>query len=187
VKRFEHFFKFDENRVPRDWTPEDDIAKHFTVAKKKGLELIELFRTSQLQIAGVDEFPLLADGSLASLEEQYEQATQPLFREALDRQRANSVNTALPYWTYIVLIVLGFNEFMLVLSSPMYYVPLILMCAMAYAAHTMGMLKPALKIFNSVMRQIFAQANAAINPQQQPQPARPQRAAPSSQRSRKDQ
>lgn len=54
--------------------------------------------------------------------------------------------TQIPWWIYVVILVLGWNEFMAVLRNPFFFTLLILLAAGVYALHTLNMLGPAIAV-----------------------------------------
>lgn len=145
---FEERFRYDEQGVPRVWKPEDDIDSAFKKAKDHTLELIPLYS----KIAPVDSsleytLPSDADDSLASDNtEEFDFAeTLIVFSETksldlgnrfrkdadayyVEAKRSTVASVAqIPYWMYGVLVVLGWNEAMLVLFNPLYFFTLLIL------------------------------------------------------------
>lgn len=122
VKRFESAFKFDENRVPRDWNEKLDITQLFMDARKKGEVLLDLFTYIKLDenYASDPEALILTPDRISEIKDQYESDIQPIFKDALEAQRRYSTYGGIPIWVFLVIGFLGFNEFVTVLTNPIY-------------------------------------------------------------------
>lgn len=151
---FEERFRYDEQGVPRVWKPEDDIDGVYRKAKEQTLELIPLYSkivpldSSVAYVLPPDAISSSDSGS--SLEEAFDfESSLVVFSEtkALDlaakfrkdadlayveakRSTVSSV-AQIPFWMYGVLLVLGWNEFMMVLFNPIYFMFLLMAAAAA--------------------------------------------------------
>ncbi|KIJ18584.1 hypothetical protein PAXINDRAFT_8839 [Paxillus involutus ATCC 200175] len=150
---FEERFRYDDQGVPRVWQPDDDIDGEFRKAKEQTLALIPLYS----KISPVDpslEYtppppPSDTTGSSTSEEDFDFPSSLIIFSEfkSLDitarfrrdadayyveakRSTVSSI-AQVPYWMYGVMVVLGWNEAMLVLFNPLYFM---MSLAMATAA-----------------------------------------------------
>ncbi|XP_004365208.2 hypothetical protein CAOG_00337 [Capsaspora owczarzaki ATCC 30864] len=140
VKRFESTFKFDANRIPRVWTADTDVTALFMEARKQGETLLELY--SHLRLS--DDFAadpaavILAASRVADIKDQYESDIQPIFKETLEIQRRNNAEFRIPLWVYPVILFLGFNELILVLTSPLLLISCLLLGVVVAAVHISG-------------------------------------------------
>ncbi|KAF9067200.1 RHD3/Sey1 [Rhodocollybia butyracea] len=179
---FEERFRYDEQGVPRVWKPEDDIDGAFKKAKEQTLELIPLYA----KIAPVDSsiaytLPLdavaLSDNSGSANDDPFDfeaslvvlTETKALdlaakFRKDADlayveakRSTVSSV-AQIPYWMYGVLLVLGWNEFMMVLFNPIYFMFLLMAAAAAYLIIQLGLAGPLLSITQTMGGEVKRQA-----------------------------
>ncbi|EKM54659.1 uncharacterized protein PHACADRAFT_258654 [Phanerochaete carnosa HHB-10118-sp] len=175
---FEERFRYDEKGVPRVWTPSDDIDGAFQKARDETLELIPLYS----KIAPVEKslaytLPSEPSDSLASSEEDFDfPTTLTIFTEtkALDltsrfrkdadafyveakRSTVSSV-AQIPYWMYGMLVVLGWNEAMVVLFNPLYFAFLLVVAATAYVMLHLGLMGPALQVARTMAREAQKQA-----------------------------
>ncbi|EIM81307.1 protein SEY1 [Stereum hirsutum FP-91666 SS1] len=176
---FEERFRYDEHGVPRVWRPDDDIDGAFKKARDQTLELIPLYS----KIEPVD--PALAykpppepvSTELTSPEEDFDfEASLTVYSEskALDltnrfrrdadayyveakRSTVSSI-AQVPYWMYGVLVVLGWNEAMMVLFNPFYFAMVLILLAGSYITIQLGMLGPLLQVTGTVGREIRRQA-----------------------------
>ncbi|KAJ3997835.1 RHD3/Sey1 [Lentinula boryana] len=166
---FEERFRYDEQGVPRVWKPEDDIDGAFKKAKDLTLELIPLYSkivpqdSSMAYTLPSDAISLSDFGS--SLEEAFDFESSLLvfsetkaldlaakFRKDADlayveakRSTVSSV-AQIPFWMYGVLVVLGWNEFMMVLFNPIYFMFLLMAAAAAYLIIQLGLAGPLFSV-----------------------------------------
>lgn len=151
---FEERFRYDEQGVPRVWKPEDDIDSAFKKAKDQTVELIPLYakikpHESSLMYELPEEAAAVSlddsepaddydfDGSLTILSDTKILDITSRFRKDADayyveakRSVVSSV-AQIPTWMYGVLVVLGWNEAMVVLFNPLYFT--FMLCALAAA------------------------------------------------------
>ncbi|RDX47836.1 protein SEY1 [Lentinus brumalis] len=194
---FEERFRYDENGTPRVWKPEDDIDGAFRKAKEQTLELIPLY----WKIKPLDpslEFTLPSETSdpLTSTEEFDFPATLVIFSETksldltnrfrkdadayfVEAKRSTVSSVAqIPYWMYGVLVVLGWNEAMVVLFNPLYFAMLLLLLASAWIIVQLGMVGPVFQIFRTLGGEVHRQVESRLREHfQQPHLAQPVRAS----------
>jgi hypothetical protein len=146
---FEERFRYDEHGVPRVWRPDDDIDGAFKHAKDGALALLPLYAhikpaepkhafelpSEPADGLGAEEFDfdstlvVLTDGRTRELSTRLRRDMDAAFVEA-KRSTVSSV-AQIPYWMYGVLVVLGWNEAMVVLFNPLYFVMLLVMLVSA--------------------------------------------------------
>ncbi|KAI0062825.1 root hair defective 3 GTP-binding protein [Artomyces pyxidatus] len=173
---FEERFRYDENGVPRVWRPDDDIDGAFKKAKDQTLELIPLYS----KIAPTDpsleftppafstdeqdeEFDFAASLTVFS-ETKAHDIINRFRREAdayyVEAKRSTVSSIAqIPYWMYGVLVVLGWNEAMMVLFNPLYFTMLLALLASAWVIIQLNMVGPLLHITGRVAREVQHQAS----------------------------
>ncbi|KAF8134516.1 RHD3/Sey1 [Boletus edulis] len=136
---FEERFRYDENGVPQVWKPEDDIEGAFRQAKDETLALVPLFSKispvdSSLQYtlppspvnATEEEFDfasslvIFSESKYLDLAARFRRDADAYFVEA-KRSTVSSI-AQVPYWIYGVMLVLGWNEAMMVVFNPLYFV-----------------------------------------------------------------
>ncbi|KAH7888883.1 RHD3/Sey1 [Phlebopus sp. FC_14] len=178
---FEERFRYDDKGVPRVWKPEDDIDGAFRNAKDQTLALIPLYS----KIAPVDpslEYTLppsptsSTSGPLAPEDELDFPATLVIFTESkcldltarfrrdadayyVEAKRSTVSSIAqVPYWIYGAMVVLGWNEAMVVLFNPLYCLLLMTMATIAYVILKLGLTGPLLQLSKTVAGEIQQQA-----------------------------
>jgi hypothetical protein len=192
---FEERFRYDEHGIPRVWKPDDDIDGAFKKAKDQTLELIPLYS----KITPVDpslEYSLPSDASLTSTDDEFDfPSTLIIFTEtkALDltnkfrrdadayyveAKRSTVLSVAqIPYWMYGVLVVLGWNEAMIVLFNPLYFAMLLVGLAAAYMIIKLHLVGPLFQITQTIGGEVHRQATNRLREHfSQPALAEPVRA-----------
>ncbi|KAF9358861.1 Dynamin-like GTPase that mediates homotypic ER fusion [Mortierella sp. AD094] len=133
LNRFEERFQRDDDGLPRVWKPSDDIDTPFSKAREETIALIPLYAQidnmdpatgTKFVLESSDDFDF--DQSLRVLSEtrQQELATQ-LKRKAdasyVEAKRSVVATQAkIPPWVSVALIILGWNEFISILTNPLY-------------------------------------------------------------------
>ncbi|TFY72144.1 hypothetical protein EVG20_g862 [Dentipellis fragilis] len=180
---FEEQFRYDEAGVPRVWKPEDDIDGAFKKAKDQTLDLIPLYSKISPKDASLAYIlpPAPIDSGSAELDEEFDYAASlVIFTEtkALDvatrfrrdadayyveakRSTVSSI-AQIPYWMYGVLVVLGWNEAMLVLFNPLYFTMLLVLLASSYVIIQLGLVGPLLQITGTIAREIRRQGETRL-------------------------
>ncbi|KAA1471741.1 protein SEY1 [Dentipellis sp. KUC8613] len=180
---FEEQFRYDEAGVPRVWKPEDDIDGAFKKAKDQTLDLIPLYSKISPKDASLAYVPPPAptDSGSAELDEEFDYAASlVIFTEtkALDvatrfrrdadayyveakRSTVSSI-AQVPYWMYGVLVVLGWNEAMMVLFNPLYFTMLLVLLASSYVIIQLGLVGPLLQITGTIAREIRRQGESRL-------------------------
>ncbi|GAA6050175.1 hypothetical protein JCM3770_000438 [Rhodotorula araucariae] len=186
---FEEKFRYDADGVPRVWKPEDDIDAVFRKARDSVLELIPLYAeirpadsanvfelpsssgTSGLvdpaAAAADDEFDfaeslqLLSPSAQAALATRFRREADAYYLEAKRSMVATS--SQIPYWIYGVLVLLGWNEFIAVVRSPIYFTVLLLLGAAAYVTYTLNMTGPVLALARGVSNEVVRTVNEQLH------------------------
>ncbi|CAG8456477.1 RHD3/Sey1 [Gigaspora rosea] len=131
-ERFEEKFRYDDDGLPKVWKPEDDIDAHFRKARDEALHLIPLFASIQvpdhveLDIPSDEELDF--ESSLTILTETRQHDLSVRFKREsdafyLEAKRSVVATTArIPYWVFVMFVILGWNEFISIITSPTYLV-----------------------------------------------------------------
>ena len=138
---FEERFRYDEHGVPRVWKPDDDIDGAFTKAKDVTLELISLYAKIAPQDPklaytppedGEDDAPGLVVFSETKALELGARFRREADAHYVEAKRSTVVGIAqIPYWIYGLLVVLGWNEAMMILFNPLYFTMMLILAASA--------------------------------------------------------
>lgn len=177
---FEERFRYDQDGVPRVWKPTDDMDGAFVRARDATLQLIPLYariaptdptllqkvKASEQDsvyvelVASGDEEPLDVDGSLHVLSDLQSAEIGSRFRKDADafyveaKRSTVSSMSQVPPWMYVVLLLLGWNEMMAVLRSPVYFTLLCMFVAGAYAVWRLNLSGPLLAITTTLVREV---------------------------------
>ncbi|KAF4597963.1 Dynamin-like GTPase that mediates homotypic ER fusion [Pleurotus pulmonarius] len=181
---FEERFRYDEHGVPRVWKPEDDIDSVFKKAKDQTLEIVPLY--SKISPADSANSWTLSPSapSLNSAEDDFDfEASLVIFTETkvidltnkfrrdadayyVEAKRSTVSSIAqIPAWMFGVLVVLGWNEAMLVLFNPLYFTMLLIGLVSAYLIMQLGLAGPLYQVTRTVAAEVQRQATAKLREQ----------------------
>ncbi|KAF9912388.1 Dynamin-like GTPase that mediates homotypic ER fusion [Linnemannia zychae] len=131
--RFEEKFRYDDHGLPRVWKPDDDIDTPFRKARDETVELVPLFaKINTLDPAKGEKFELEPtedfdfDQSLKVLSETRQQEITTKFKRESDafyleaKRSVVATQAKVPYWVGVALVILGWNEFLTVITNPLY-------------------------------------------------------------------
>ncbi|KAF9965938.1 Dynamin-like GTPase that mediates homotypic ER fusion [Mortierella alpina] len=131
--RFEEKFRYDEHGLPRVWKPDDDIDTPFRKARDETVELVPLFakintldpvKGENFELEPAEDFDF--DQSLKVLSETRQQEITTKFKRESDafyleaKRSVVATQAKVPYWVGVALIILGWNEFLAVITNPLY-------------------------------------------------------------------
>ncbi|WFC98316.1 Dynamin-like GTPase that mediates homotypic ER fusion [Malassezia yamatoensis] len=176
---FEERFRYDQEGVPRVLRPTDDMDGIFVSARDATLRLIPMYAqiapTDSALLSSVkqsiqdpvylesvqtgDEEPLDVDESLRILSELQMTELGNRFRRDADtfyveaKRSTVSSMSSVPWWMYGVLVVLGWNEFMAVIRSPVYFTLMCMLLAGAYAVWRLNMGGPLMRVATTLARE----------------------------------
>ncbi|CCL98665.1 uncharacterized protein FIBRA_00667 [Fibroporia radiculosa] len=178
---FEESFRYDEQGVPRVWRPGDDIDGAFKKARDQTLELIPLYSKIQPidpslaytlpsetsdSLSEVDDFDfpatliMFTETKILDLMSRFRRDADAYYVEA-KRSTVSSV-AQIPYWMYGVLVVLGWNEAMVVLFNPVYFAMLVCLLGAAYVIIQLGMVGPLFQVLRTVGTEVQRQVSARL-------------------------
>jgi len=164
---FEERFRYDAAGVPRVWKPEDDIDGAFRTAREATLALIPIYAAIQptekalescipsnstlefddpdLTEYDFDSSRLILSGiKQTELSNRLKKESDAYYLEA-KRSLVSSISQ-IPYWMYAVIAILGWNEFLAVLKSPVYFATLIILAMGVWMTFKLNMQGPILAI-----------------------------------------
>lgn len=182
---FEDRFRYDEAGVPRVWKPEDDIDGAFRKARDETLSLIPLYAkinpvdpslsvdlpstsddpSHQSSVSLGEEEPfdfpstltIFTESRKADIGTRFRKESDALYVEA-KRSTVSSI-AQIPLWMYGVMVVLGWNEFMAVLSSPVYFAFLLVLIASAYVVWKLNLSGPMVSVGRAVAKEVHRLAD----------------------------
>ena len=140
--RFENNFKYDKDDSPRLWKNEEEIDTTFRVAKEQAFKIFNVLSI----VATLDNVEVVPDVDLKGYGDEYEDEfgiyhshkfahiLTEIQKENIKKQVRRQINitvldakrsmikttTHIPLWVYAIIVVLGWNEFMIVIRNPLF-------------------------------------------------------------------
>lgn len=185
---FEDKFRYDSEGVPRVWKPEDDIDGIFKKARESVLDLIPLYAsikpvdpsnefvlpesssqadatpTSSTDLEPFDfetSLEILSTSQQSTLSNRFKRESDAYYLEAKRSMVASKAQ--IPVWIYGVLVVLGWNEFVAVIRSPIYFTFLLLAGAAAYVTWSLNMTGPVIAVTKGVTNEVVRTVNEQLH------------------------
>ncbi|KAF8595084.1 root hair defective 3 GTP-binding protein [Ceratobasidium sp. AG-I] len=175
---FEEKFRYDAAGVPRVWRPEDDIDGAFRIARDDTLKYIPLYGkiapsnpdneftlpsdTDDTTLTGEGEFDftnsliVLSASKQADVNTRFRRDADAYYVEA-KRSTVSSV-AQIPVWMYGVLVVLGWNEAMVVIFNPLYFAFLVMTLAGLWIVIQLNLAGPIIAVMRTVGGEVQRQA-----------------------------
>lgn len=179
-ERFEELFKYDDSGVPIVWKAGDDIETKYVASREKALEMIPIFATARLkngELLKPDVEPLNIgrnghghddddddandhydfDSFPFRLSKTKEQEITKRFKKQADasfvdaKRSTTQLAKAIPWYMFLITILLGWNEFMAVLRNPFLFMLLLLAGAGTYVAYSLNLWGPIISVTNAVV------------------------------------
>ncbi|EGC40202.1 hypothetical protein DICPUDRAFT_96317 [Dictyostelium purpureum] len=165
-KRFEEKFNMDSRNLPRKWTKHDDIGAIFQEARQNAEKLIDLFSYLRLDeddlnisffkksTEKADEYEentmvnankiIIPFKDCLNTCEHFRQNIKSDYMQALSEQNRLTTGGGVPAYMILLLCVLGFNEFIAILSSPLLFILTILLACGGVVLYKLGLSGPFL-------------------------------------------
>ncbi|KAJ2161017.1 Dynamin-like GTPase that mediates homotypic ER fusion [Coemansia sp. RSA 552] len=152
----EDSFRYDAAGLPRVWGPGDDIDGQFAVAKAHAQRLLPLLSridASGSRAVGRPGFfgraqerrmELLSASRVRELAKRFGREADALFLEA--KRSLVATHARVPPWVLVLLVVLGWNEAMVIMFNPLYLVLAAMVAGSAFVLHSLGLWRPALRV-----------------------------------------
>ncbi len=160
TKRFDDLFRFDENGVPRSFGPDEDLKTLYIEARGEAEKLADLFaeikltgpltvlRRATRDAKSTTPKRIFEAHQKTDLRNELHRRAGAVFMEARRSQEAAKITTRVPVWLIGLIIVLGWNEIMAVLRSPILLFLCLLLGPMLYLLYSSGnatVLVPAIR------------------------------------------
>ncbi|ORX84913.1 root hair defective 3 GTP-binding protein [Basidiobolus meristosporus CBS 931.73] len=171
--KLEENFRYDSEGLPRVWKPEDDMDGYFRKAKAQAVQTLPLFSKIDIREADFEPelyFPeeydfgstltVLSNAKQQDLLSRFTREADALFVEA--KRSVVATTARIPYWVIVLLIVLGWNEFISILSNPIYLVFTIFAGITSYIVYALNLVGPINRILKGVFNEAVAQINASL-------------------------
>lgn len=160
---FNDLFMYDKNGTPVMWKQGDDIEAAYLKARDSALQTLTVFSSARLPDGEYVEAPVpvqkyLQEESYEGLdftkllsESAQEQIRSRFFKDANTafinaKHSISQTSTHIPPYMWLILVVLGWNEFMAVLRNPLLITLGILLGAGVYVTYHLGMTQHVLSI-----------------------------------------
>ncbi|QLG74376.1 hypothetical protein HG535_0G02590 [Zygotorulaspora mrakii] len=174
-ERFEKKFRYDDNDSPKLWKNEEEIDQAFRLAREYATEVLNVLSlaTTSDNVEIVAEFDEEDDDEdeyykddvgiyhsrrFAHIlnELQKEKILQHFRRQinitVLDSKRSIiKTTTSIPVWIYILIVVLGWNEFMIVIRNPLFVTLALISIVGFYFVNKFGLWGPVLNVAQSAV------------------------------------
>jgi hypothetical protein len=164
-RQFEDLFTYDSNSVPRIWKTEMEISTIYKDTIDQVLKSIALLSLAKLSndseiIPDVEidddghRFAHIFDSTQQlNIKKDFLRHAETAYRDA---NRSIVTNVAkIPPFIYVLLLVLGWNEFMTILRNPLYLILAILIGTGLFFVHTLNLWGPLDMAFQAVLKQVM--------------------------------
>lgn len=173
-ENFEDSFRYDDLGVPRVWKPTDDIEGAYTKAREATLTLIprvSSFKLSETSLPPdlstyygipppdasyedtdtIETFEILSEAKQHDIMQRFRRMADGVYVEA--KRSAIGGVAQVPFWIYGVMLALGWNEIYAVISSPFYFLFLVVSALLGYVVYTLNLWGPIYRVSNAMMEQ----------------------------------
>ncbi|CAH6720890.1 protein Sey1p [[Candida] jaroonii] len=173
--RFDEKFRYDENGIPKLYNNEMELDKNFNNARLFALKVIPQLCMIKLSDSTeiIPDYDIFDKDLVQKYDENYnfddeededsnkfshiiseEQKTDILnkFKKEIDAKYIETKRsiiqhvTSIPYYIYIIIVVLGWNEFLAVIRSPIFFTLVLLFGGVGYAMYQLNLIKPAMVV-----------------------------------------
>jgi len=144
TKRFNLLFLKDERGIPRDWK-NTNIEEVYTEAKETTMLMLDNFRHFNLSLDWedsdiiIDHEEIVSESEYELVKDNFLKNAEMAYKDAVQLKEYGFAMNGMPKWYLILLLILGWNEFMWVLKSPFIMYPLLLIASVVALMFSMGM------------------------------------------------
>lgn len=176
-KIFERHFKLDKSGMPKIWAPSDNIEAAYIDALGTGISIIKLMKNEKIAESidkaekssfdrclsiEHDNFGIFFDNSFDTLEETYKKLCEATF---IDTKRSVTASkTHVPLWVIILLVVLGWNEFMTILRNPLYLILGLILGTAVYFIYMLNLNGPVMAFIQHTIHNVTKQISSHLKP-----------------------
>jgi hypothetical protein len=127
-----------------------------------------------LDIESTDDFDfkqsliILSEAKQIDITNRFKRESDAFYLEA--KRSVVATTAKVPTWVIIMMIVLGWNEFMTILTSPIYLVLFILCVSIGYVVYALNLWGPVERIVTTVTNEATRMAKARLAETMHPQP-----------------
>eukprot|EP01133_Synstelium_polycarpum_P007405 gene7405-8657_t len=175
-KRFEECFSLDDKKLPRKWSKSDDVGSIFKEARFNAEKLIDLFSYMRLDEeeweftfftrdeeadTPSNSIPTDLDNVIipyeqcVSLTDTFRLDVKSDFMNAMNEQNRSSSAAGVPGYIILLLCILGFNEFIAIITNPLLLILVILLGAGGFVLYKLNLTGPFIDIASSMLVNII--------------------------------
>lgn len=166
-ERFEELFKYDDNGVPIVWKAGDDIKTRYRDSYSKALEMVPYFATAKLKNGDLvrpdiefqegeeegdidfENFPFrISNSKEQDISQRFKKQASSSFVEA--ERSTTQLAKAIPWYMFLITVLLGWNEFMAVIRNPILFLLLLLAGAGLYVTYSLNLWGPIISVSNAM-------------------------------------
>lgn len=169
TRRFDDGFRFDARGVPRTFAPGEDIEAAYLAALTAAESLLTTLSVTHVTgaVTGAADGPPLAEPlaaphERAAVSERLRRAASAVYVEARRSQEAARVRTAIPWYLWGIIALLGANEAKAVIQSPGLLLLVILVVPVAYVLYAGGGVAPLLALLPATVAPAVRAAAAPL-------------------------
>ncbi|CAG8471770.1 8937_t:CDS:10 [Scutellospora calospora] len=159
-ERFEEKFRYDDDGLPKVWKPEDDIDAHFRKAREDAISLIPLFASIQipddveLDIPSDDEsLTILTETRQHDISVRFKRESDAFYLEA--KRSVVATTARIPYWVFVMFVILGWNEFISIITSPTYLIIVSFFGVIGYIIWLLNLFGPVETFFYMIVSEMI--------------------------------
>ena len=153
LKKFESKFNLDDQGLPRRWKQTDKISDYLITAREFAEGLLEVFSFLRLEESHdsitylAEESPEEIDSELIiltwqeaqNIKEKFKTATETAYIQAVRDQESLTTTAHIPVYMLLLLVVLGWNEFWHILTSPILLFFTIILVVAGYVIYLLNL------------------------------------------------
>ncbi|EMG50023.1 Protein SEY1 [Candida maltosa Xu316] len=189
--RFDDKFRYDENGLPKLYKNETELEKTFNLSKSYALKALPILAVAKLsddseivpdydifdvklkeKFLGVydedsdDEEDEHCFGQVVTEQEKSDILVQ--FRKGIDlkyvetRRGIISHTQVIPAYIYVIILVLGWNEFMMIIRNPLSFSLLLILSATLLVLYKLNLLKPAMMVARKTFDETVSMAKEKL-------------------------
>ena len=179
-KKFEIEFRYGPDGVPKIWQPGDDIDSAYRKAREKVESFIPI--VSKIRLLGFEDVAikdvvpfkveeeddllheklvLITDAHQKNVSMQFQKEIELLFIDA--KRSVVSGTTSIPPYVLLLLLILGWNELMAVLSSPLLLLLVLFVGGGLFILHQLQYFGPVEEMVWTIGRQVVTQGYHIVN------------------------
>lgn len=167
-ERFEDTFRYDESGLPRMYMNVTELDEKFSDGKSSGYNALEVLKEITVEIGDVpieDDDDEDDDENSASIiiKEADSEAILKKYKKEIDTQYLETKRAMIqsrshiPYYVYLVILVLGWNEMMIVLRNPLLITLCILLGGGIYVLYALNLVGPAQIVAVRLLEEVSGQ------------------------------